>query len=83
MERAGSSSLRLGRRHRGENFDGALLGLNLAQHRDREREREREEGPYKTREERRAEKEAERRKEREKERERSMAEESVDGMFFF
>ncbi|RVD87473.1 uncharacterized protein DFL_001707 [Arthrobotrys flagrans] len=79
MERAGSSSLRLGRRHRGENFEAALLGLNLAQHRDREREREREEGPYKTREERRAEKEAERRKEREKERERSMAEESVDG----
>ncbi|KAF3104060.1 SNF1-interacting protein, variant 2 [Orbilia oligospora] len=79
MERAGSSSLRLGRRHRGENFEAALLGLNLAQHRDRERERERDEGPYKTREERRAEKEAERRKEREKERERSMAEESVDG----
>ncbi|KAK6332085.1 SNF1-interacting protein [Orbilia javanica] len=81
MERVGASSLRLGRRHRGENFEAALLGLNLAQHRDREREREREreEGPYKTREERRAEKEAERRKEREKERERSMAEESVDG----
>ncbi|KAK6524939.1 SNF1-interacting protein [Arthrobotrys megalospora] len=81
MERAGSSSLRLGRRHRGENFEAALLGLSISQHRDREREREREreEGPYKTREERRAEKEAERRKEREKERERSMAEESVDG----
>ncbi|KAK6346333.1 SNF1-interacting protein [Orbilia blumenaviensis] len=79
MERAGTSSLRLGRRHRGENFEAALLGLSISQHREREREREREEGPYKTREERRAEKEAERRKEREKERERSMAEESVDG----
>ncbi|KAF3926930.1 hypothetical protein ABW20_dc0106623 [Dactylellina cionopaga] len=81
MERAGSSSLRLGRRHRGENLEAALLGISLSHsHREREREqREREEGPYKSREERRAEKEAEKKKEREKERERSMAEESVDG----
>ncbi|EPS43235.1 hypothetical protein H072_2727 [Dactylellina haptotyla CBS 200.50] len=78
MERSGTSSLRLGRRHRGENFEAALLGLNL-NHSHRERERERDEGPYKSREERRAEREAEKKKEREKERERSMAEESIDG----
>ncbi|EWC47075.1 hypothetical protein DRE_03444 [Drechslerella stenobrocha 248] len=78
-QRSGTSSLRLGRRHRGENFEAAaLLGISLSHHRGGERA-EREEGPHKTREERRAEKEAERRKEREKERERSMAEESIDG----
>ncbi|KAK6539954.1 SNF1-interacting protein [Orbilia ellipsospora] len=89
MERSGTSSLRIGRRNRGnnnnnnnngENFEATLLGLSLTQnHRDRERERD--DGPYKTREERRAEREAEKKKERDKERERSMAEESIDGGF--
>ncbi|KAF3929567.1 hypothetical protein ABW19_dt0206322 [Dactylella cylindrospora] len=83
IERTGTP-LRLGRRHRGDNIEAALLGISLShshRERERDRDREREDGTYKTKEERRAEREAERRKEREKERERSMAEESVDGGF--